>query len=50
VLNLPIFLLFWRSQGPYTLRSVVATLAITGMVTLVGQGIVITSATPPPPR
>lgn len=47
VLNLPIFLLFWRSQGtPYTLRSLVATLAITGMVTLVANGLVLTSASP----
>lgn len=47
VLNLPIFLLFWPSQGTaYTLRSLVATLAISGMVTLVSKGLVLSSASP----
>lgn len=47
VLNLPIFLIFWRSQGVfYTIRSVIATLAISGIITLVAHEIVITSVTP----
>lgn len=47
VLNLPIFLAFWRSQGtPYTLRSLVATLGISGLVSLVGAGLVLSAASP----
>lgn len=37
-LNLPIFLLFWRSLGtPYILRSLAATLCVTVLVDLVAQ-------------
>ncbi len=48
IINLPIFLAFWRMLGTaYILRTIVATIAIMGLVQVVAQQMMIAAIAPP---